>query len=511
MRGGARRLREQAVASRPDSTSPAPATLSPMEALAISPLEHGVLLTALIIGVGIYLSYPEFVPAANLILPFAIVIGLGLGCLRMARRKVATILTPMFCFRVSLLFYSGFGSLVPVLGGEENLAVLQTFFYFNDEDLLKFNIVSLLFAIFINMSTVIGNAVLSRLKFDSSQKSAVARLIEPSNISLLVVGITILVIGNMVYFIFILPFQFGLGTGSVPQVLAQVALSGLIGLFLCTIWSLQNRPKLAWLFVGIALLLSAIGLTTYSKSDVIMPLIMIGAAYIYARPTVPRSLFWLVVILTTFALSQPVTSYGRGVIFERYGSSSAPAGINERMNIIVDYYTEPTEVRDVEANYAAIRFSYVNIGAFAISEYDIGNPIDTYSRSWAVFIPRFLWPDKPILTDISRDMNFAITGNDQSAVAPGFASEAYWNAGFVGVVLGGIIIGTLLWLWSLYSIQVQVLGAWHLFPVVLLGVRSGVRSDGLLVTDLFGPIFVAFFGHIILSFGNRLVQRFRTG
>jgi hypothetical protein len=108
-------------------------------------------------------------------------------------------------------------------------------------------------------------------------------------------------------------------------------------------------------------------------------------------------------------------------------------------------------------------------------------------------------------------MNFAITGSDESAVAPGFATEAYWNAGFVGVILGGVIIGTLLWLWSLYSIQVQVLGAWHLFPVVLLGVRSGVRSDGLLVTDLFGPIFVAFFGHIILTFANRLIQRFRSG
>lgn len=510
MKGGTLHLRKQTVASRSVGKPQTPAALSPMDALAVSPLEHGILLAALILGVGIFLSYPEFIPAANLILPLAIMIGLGLGCLRMARRKVATILTPTFCFRVSLLFYSGFGSLVPVLGGEENLAVLQTFFYFNDEDLLKFNIVSLIFAIFINLATTFGNSILSRVNFAKDQNSRISGLIEPSNISLLVFGIGILVVGNMIYFIFILPYQFGLGVGTVPQVVAQIALSGLIGLFLCTIWSLQNRPRLAWLFIGVALLLSAIGLTTYSKSDVIMPLIMIGAAYIYARPTVARSLMWLVVILATFAISQPISSHGRGVIIERYGSLSAPAGIGERIDIIVDYYTEPTEVSEAEANYAAIRFSYVNIGAFAISEFDTGNAIDTYSRSWTVFIPRFLWPDKPILTDISRDMNFAITGSDESAVAPGFASEAYWNAGFIGVMLAGIVIGTILWLWSLYSIQVQVLGAWHLFPIVLLGVRAGVRSDGLLVTDLFGPLFVAFFGHIVLAFGNRLIQRFRT-
>lgn len=511
MTGGARRLSIRAMASAETRPSAPVPPITPMEALSVSPIEHGILLAALIFGVGVYLSYPDFVPAANIIVPASIAVALGLGCFRMARRKVATILTPTFCFRVSLLFYSGFGSLVPVLGGEEELAVLQTFFYFSEDDLLKFNIVSLAFAISINMATVIGGAVLNRVRFNTIHNPKKSRLIEPSNISLLVVGLAILIIGTLVNFIFIIPFQFGLATGTIPQAVSQVALSGLIGLFLCTIWSLQNRPRLAWLFVGVAVVLCAIGFTTYSKTDVIMPLIMIAAAFIYARPTVLRSLIWLAIILGTFAISQPICSYGRGVLLERYGTITGPAGIDERTTIIADYFNESAEVQDSEANYAAIRFSYVNIGAFAIAEYDTGNPIDTYSRAWTVFVPRFLWPDKPILTDISRDLNFAITGNDQSAVAPGFAAESYWNGGFIGVVLGGIVIGTILWVWSLYSIQVQVLGAWHLFPVVLLGVRAGIRSDGLAFTDLLGPLFVAVIGHVILSFGNRLIQRFRSG
>jgi hypothetical protein len=509
--GGARRPQARTVASRNIVAAADAGPISPMEALSISPLEHGILLSALIIGSGIYLSYPEYVPIANLIIPFAIIIGLGVGCFRMARGKVATILTPVFCFRVSLIFYSGFGSLVPILGGEEELAVLQAFFYFTEIDHLKFNIVNVIFIMSINFSTVLANSILHRIKLHSHDLSNISRFIEPSNISLLVVGLAILIMGSFVYFVFILPFQFGIDVGTIPQALAQIALSSLIGLFLCTIWSLQNRPRLAWLFVSIAVLMSAIGLTTYSKSDVVLPLIMIGAAYIYARPTVSRSLIWLVIILGSFAISQPVTSHGRMVLLERYGSIEGPAGLGERTRIIVDYYTEPVEIRESEANYATIRFSYVNIGTFAITEADSGNYVDTYSRAWAIFIPRFLWPEKPNMTQIGRDINFAITGNDQSAVGTGLSAEAYWNGGFPMVCLGGIVIGTLLWLWSIYSIQVQVIGAWHLFPIILLGIRSGVRSDGMFVLDILGPIFVAFFGHIILTFGNRLIQRFRSG
>ena len=74
-------------------------------------------------------------------------------------------------------------------------------------------------------------------------------------------------------------------------------------------------------------------------------------------------------------------------------------------------------------------------------------------------------------------------------------------------------MGLIMTVWSAYSIRVLRSEAWHLFFVVLLGMRVATRIDGLIVADVVGPIGFAVIGHIALQFINRLLieRKTRTG
>ena len=89
------------------------------------------------------------------------------------------------------------------------------------------------------------------------------------------------------------------------------------------------------------------------------------------------------------------------------------------------------------------RFDVASIQGFLISEYNNGRPGETLSNFWQAFIPRVIWPDKPIMTNIAVDLH-RMYYNDQSqtsAAAPTFSGEAYWNYGWSGVAIVSFFIG----------------------------------------------------------------------
>lgn len=485
---------------------------SDADALKPTPFELALLLAGLLFGSAILAGYPDLAWIGNIVCPSILAFAMAFGNYRMAVQRVATILTPSFGFRTAILFYGGVGSLVPILGSDADLSVILSFYAFTEDQLLKYNMVITLFALVFTFTGPIIQFVSGRVRVTQGLVGErLNNLIEPSNFSLLTVGLALLILGTAVNFIFILPFQFGLVTTTFPVVIAQIAYSALIGIFLCTVWALQNRRSVAFIFVSIGLLYAFLGMSTFSKSDVIMPVIMLAAAFIYVRPNMRTLLLGALFVVGTFQIAQPITSYGRAMLLSSYGSITGPAGLAERAAIIAHYVENPSIAEEKEANYALIRFSYVNIGTLVIERYDMGFAADTLSYAYAVFIPRIIWPEKPILTDLSRELNYEITGNDQSAVATGLAPEGYWNGGWLGVFLAAFGAGTIFWAWSVYSLRVQSAGAWHLFPVVLLGIRAGTRFDGFFVVDILGPLLFAFIGHFLLMMANRFVHRFRNG
>lgn len=102
----------------------------------------------------------------------------------------------------------------------------------------------------------------------------------------------------------------------------------------------------------------------------------------------------------------------------------------------------------------ARRLAIVNSTAVVIRE--CGSRVE-YARGstlWlgvlSAFIPRILWPDKPMITigiQFSRTFHVTSFGNF-SATSPSQAGELWWNFNIVGVIVGMFLIGV--WLRVLY-------------------------------------------------------------
>ena len=113
------------------------------------------------------------------------------------------------------------------------------------------------------------------------------------------------------------------------------------------------------------------------------------------------------------------------------------------------------------------------------------------------------WPDKPITTQSAVDFNIAATGIATSASSPGLFAEAYWNYGWTGVILLMMPLGLLLALLSRYAIDVFHRESWLYFPVVLLAMRIGFRTDGYYVPDILGALVILISLQLVLYLLDR--------
>lgn len=491
------------AASRPAVSSTQRDGFSAYALIAPSMDEIGLLFFVAILG-GISLMLQGiWVTAMNLVIPGVLMVTMARATVVSLTRSVATVWSPLVWMRAAIFFYGGFGTITVIIGSDAMRDYAETFFVFYAEDILRYNLVVLVF------TTMLLLSCKGFLLIFGGRRS-VTEIFNPqvSSIGLSMIGTLFVAVGLAANLVFIIPYQFGFINTTFPAVISEVAQAANIGLFLSLVAMARSRSPLIWIILFIGLSLSLVGLLAFSKAAVTLPMVMLLLAYFYLRPSLARLAVMVGVTLATFFLSAPLVDHGRNIMSQRYGGIDAPALPGERMEILQSYFDPRTvQAGDAEVDYASLRFSYVNVGSFVVNLRDSGQTGGTYDNALAIFVPRIIWKDKPVITEMARRLSYEATGNWNNSVAPGLAPEAYWNGGYVGVIFMGALTGLIVSLWSIYNLATQVAGAWHLFPVVLLGVRMGSRFDGFFVPDVMGPIAFALMGHFLLSFLNAAIAR----
>jgi hypothetical protein len=88
------------------------------------------------------------------------------------------------------------------------------------------------------------------------------------------------------------------------------------------------------------------------------------------------------------------------------------------------------------------RFGDAPIQGYLIDQYDHGKPGYTLDDPWLVLVPRVLWPDKPDISRYGLELNAQmIDAKTQTWLAPTFDGEAYWNGGWLYVILVSVLVG----------------------------------------------------------------------
>tara|TARA_B100000965_G_scaffold404722_1_gene436348 strand:+ start:509 stop:1966 length:1458 start_codon:yes stop_codon:yes gene_type:complete len=102
------------------------------------------------------------------------------------------------------------------------------------------------------------------------------------------------------------------------------------------------------------------------------------------------------------------------------------------------------------------RLSYVKYQAYAVEAYDMGYPGETFENFKYIFVPRFIYPEKPNLNP-GAAYNSLVQGSFSerapNSTGPGIFIEAYWNGGWLYLIFTIIYFSFLLFYSSKFIIK----------------------------------------------------------
>lgn len=448
------------------------------------------------------LTYEAAVDGLNVLVPMMLTTAMIYGSIRMLRRGAENLWTPVVWLRTAVAVFFGIGSLVPLFAGDDARTYTESLFLFFPLDILKFNLVCVAFVLTILLTVGVGEWFSHR----SGRKPLFAP--KTSVLSLPTLGGLFLGVGSFVQLVLIMPSQLGLNAIVWPAAVSEVGMTVYVGIYFLSNWAFRRGDYMIGVMLVITVFYMVLGLLSLSKTSVLLPVILFLLGYIVSKPTLGRIILAFSLVSLTFFLSNNVVQAGRFEIYQRYGSLGG-AGISERIDMLRSIQSTKEVQVGGEVNFALIRLSYTNAGTYVIAQYDNGIPGSSLSNAFYTMIPRVVWPGKPIITDIARELSYATTGIFENSITPSMPADAYWNQGWIGVALWGVIAGLIFWGWSCYSIAVLRAEAWHLFPILLIGARLGTTVAGFLVSDLIGPLPVAIAGHFALVGANALIRQRR--
>ena len=204
------------------------------------------------------------------------------------------------------------------------------------------------------------------------------------------------------------------------------------------VWTRLDGGKRT-LVVLLTLALALYGFLGLRKFYTVLPILsfLIGL-WVVPKTRLIASIIAAFVVTIYFAGLADILNYGRlHASFDPFKNSPF-----ERIEIVRDTMGSAEEIagQHYRGNLAQ-RFSIAPFEAHFIALYDSGAPGDSLKHFFDVLIPRVIWPDKPIIApgaEFDRIFRGYIA---QTSLAIGFIAEAYWNLGWLGVILISAMIG----------------------------------------------------------------------
>jgi hypothetical protein len=215
------------------------------------------------------------------------------------------------------------------------------------------------------------------------------------------------------------------------------------------------------------------------------------------------TIFFGLLILLTYPAMNKMTSVLRNVFWTDLTEQTN--SVNQK-NLLEKLETEYQEYGSSGRQYTWIRINYTSQQAFAIEQYDLGLPGKSFETAKWAFIPRLLYPNKPIIT-LGENFTKLATGRENvgGGTGPGAFAEGYWNKGWLGVVIVCSILGFLISVGTQFSNAVIVSNAYHYFPLTIIILKVGYRIDDWFIATSINSIPMVIFSLIIIvTIGNYL-------
>jgi hypothetical protein len=441
----------------------------------------------------------DFVQLLNIVGPSALAVILLLGCWWQFAGERRSLWQPLFWFRLACVTYFGVGALVPYVANDTIVQSIQSLYACSDEEEFKVGLINVCCI----LTVLLAAAVFSRQR-NLLNRSPAPKRRGASQSNILLFAAVFLIVGGITRYLIVLPSSLGL-TDIVPGLVLPLAKSYVVGLFLLVLAGLRgSRIALVLAMVLIPIDLG-LGLLTFAKTEVLITLIFSYLGVLHHKLTVSRTLVGAAIVLAVYSQLDPIIHFGRNELQRRYGSLEGP--LDQRLDLLNLYLGGAYKVAgEPETQSTLSRLSYVNAATMVVSWRDSGRTGETLDYALTVFVPRFIWPDKPVISSVGTELYTAATGQIGSSISPGLFAEAYWNLGWLGIPVLMVPLGIILAVFSRYSLAMVGQERWLHMPVILLGVLAGFRVDGWYVVDILGGCGIALaLGLAIFALENTLV------
>lgn len=445
-----------------------------LSALGIDPLVR--LTLGLLVGLGMLvlahaLGDDSLLDFMNAAIPLGLVGGLLGTCIQLVRHSRFNLFRPLTAFLFSCALYHGMGPLLYTFGAPEQIAATKILQSFDAQGLTE--------VLILNQCCTLA-VLLAYLGYDRflPQRQPLPETPVQAPMALLPFMIALGLWGIGVKFLVVLPWDLKL-TDQAPAGLLVGTQSLSYGT-LFYLWYLraQGRGAKAWPLL-LTLLEVAYGLISLSKMALLLPLIAALLGHQAACPLTPRRWAFLGLGgLTLILLLQPMNT------FLRYKREVAgPVALGDMVQVLGAVTDREALMELVDMRRSGVqedtfwtRLGYVNVEAYVLARRAEGRGGDTYRYFKHLFIPRWVWPDKPVVNP-GLDFNKEWLGSDNSSIGLTMFGEAYFNAGWLGVPLIGMVLALILRLLEVPLSWVLSQGRFEQSMMLFLGVFIGLRVD----------------------------------
>lgn len=461
-----------------------------------------VALTIMLLGASILASVPlsgASLRLLNTAIPTAIAVGFSGMALWLVAATPALIWTPAVMFFAHLAVFRGLGPLVYVMGTEATQAkVFSGVWGLTPEELFATHVLNLAGAA----------SVLAGMAFVALR--APARITPNRNaardIGVPAAAAILLLSGALVRYGLVIPVTFGITESHLPGSILKLRF--LLDLAFAMLAYLAVTRRGTWTFL-FWLLFPAHFFTLvleFKKSAVVIGLMLPVLGAYLGNGKMRQLLLRTLAIGAVVVMFHPTVKQARAEMTHLSGEAFG-ATFSQRVEILhglVGAGERPV----VEASAAKpeqvgwIRLSYAAQQAIAMRWHDAGAPQDTVSDGWKVFVPRFLWPEKPTFSELGRDFYISVTGGEGALFGLTVFADGYLNHGWSGVLVIGLLTGVFFGATSHFALRVVRTRDFALLPAVFLAMDMALREmNSWILTGIIGqvPFFIAYVAAVKLS------------
>jgi hypothetical protein len=240
---------------------------------------------------------------------------------------------------------------------------------------------------------------------------------------------------------------------SVRQLLGALFSFAIASIFVLAQSKPPGLPRVSYSFL-LALPFTFLALSNGMKEHIIFPLVPTALNTWFAIRGLPAKVFLLMFGCLCFVTLTLYVNYVRAETWYSRGQKSTP----ELLTGFVSHIRRNGIENGLEQSLARIEPSKPRMETIAIADGRGLEPNEIFGRLPAMFIPRALWPDKPVVAP-GAEHSWRLENRRGSpppgywSASAGFFAELYLGGGYLGVILGSIIYGAAIGVMQRFAVQ----------------------------------------------------------